>query len=491
MAQFSKKEKCKMKKTFKTVLCTMLTVTLSIGLLTGCSGNPSINTNGTTQSQSNGTDIQNQTNNILNGSENTSQKSCIYTNNGKVYYFPKNTFLLNDDNTVSIPTVNFISDKKSGTDSKNREFYIGNPDKCAIDGNKIYNQYKDDGTHIYVYSINGDNITEKVLMDSDILENCLGEYYYLIVQRMTDLYADSDYVYFKYDPERETFYETQKENYRLGRFKKDGSSIEILDEIASDIAIKDGWIYYYDNGYTYNEKATTNKKYSFDLSRAGIYKMKTDGSEKQLLLGNFKNYDEEKNSKYYLCDGITIYNNYIYFQNFTDEGESKVYRMNLDGSDLKAITKEGSYNYTVSGDTLYYSTGKRGENQTDPRSFIKVSLNDGNEEKLFNVFSSYLIFTVYDGYIYFNNVYDYYHSDIEQGSNTKPHCSGQRYNIIENKIENLYGYQLVKITEKDDFGMEEREYIGEPQYYWKDANKTEIIIDNRTVDDEFSLPKTE
>lgn len=421
----------------------MLTATLSIGLLTGCGENYSNNNNGTTQNQTvNKTDNTNPINEILNSAEDTSEKSFIYTNNGKLYYGSGGeSFLLNDDNTVNVPIVNFTPNEKSGTDPGDRGFDIGSPDKCAIDGDKVYTPYKCRRDQIDVYSINGDSITANVLMNADILEKCLGENYYLIVSGMTDLYADGDYVYFRYDPERETFYLTQKENYHLGRFKKDGSSIELLDEIASDITIKDGWVYYYDNGYTYNEKATTDKKYSFDLSHAGIYKMKTDRSEKQLLLGNFKSYDEESNSKYYLCDGITIYNNYIYFQNFTDEGGSKVYRMNLDGSDLKAVTKEGTYKYTISGDTLYYSTGKRGENQSDPRSFIKVSLNDMNEETLFNITPAYFRFNVYNGYIYFNDSgYGYYYfNQIEQNSETKPNCCGQRYNISENKMENLYG----------------------------------------------------
>ena len=75
------------------------------------------------------------------------------------------------------------------------------------------------------------------------------------------------------------FYTAHKAlNHRLIRASKDGKKIEFVggeDVRAVDFVVNDGWIYYADNGYV-----CEGNLFSFDYSRVGIYKMKTDGSEK-------------------------------------------------------------------------------------------------------------------------------------------------------------------------------------------------------------------
>lgn len=474
-----------MKTMLKIIMSAILVSVTTVGLLTGCSGDSQVPDSSQSAGQ---TVINKETDKLL--KQYTSEKNLLQVINGKPYYFSGHyMFLLNDNGTVTVPTITWTSEEEPEA----RPYAATDIHECAFDGNNIYQQYKSDCENIYMDDFSDtSNFTKNILINEKWLEIFLGEKYQCILSGMTDFQADGDYIYFRYEAPRENFHKTLNENYRLGRFKKDGSSIELLNDIANDFIVKDGWIYFYDNGYTYDK---SNNKSDLDLSRAGIYKMKTDGSEKTLLLGELRS-DYMDYAIYRICDNLKIYGDLIYFQKFDENDDSKVYCMSLDGSNLKAVTKESAFNYTVSGDMLFYSTGKRLVSQIDPRSLKKVFLNDGSEEEMFKISGSYYLeFTVYNNYLYFNDGGTrMYAKCIKLGSDEKPSCCGQRYNLLENKMENIYGYQIAKIVLNND-GFETYSLIKGDTFYWKDAvnseNGTGIPYPITACDSEFSMPDIE
>lgn len=98
-------------------------------------------------------------------------------------------------------------------------------------------------------------------------------------------YGHDGYVYFINTGNSKNFaaFHADNNNFRIGRFAEDGSSIEYIGkETACAMDLYDGYIYYLDNGYT--KKVTDGRMINdYDISRMGVYRMKTDGSDKQKL----------------------------------------------------------------------------------------------------------------------------------------------------------------------------------------------------------------
>ncbi len=152
-------------------------------------------------------------------------------------------------------------------------------------------------------------------------------------------------------------------NYRIGRFTEDGSSIEYIGkENACAMEVYNGYIYYYDNGYKL--KVTNGKpEKDYDYSRRGIYRMKTDGSEKEKLC-SLKT--EESDSVYKCTHFMRIIDGYIYF--LSADNIISLSRIPINGGEPEKITdiffgQNMVFSYCVDSDAqkVYFQDTFNGE----------------------------------------------------------------------------------------------------------------------------------
>ena len=382
------------------------------------------------------------------------QDKIIVNNKYGTYYFSgRYLFRLNDDNTVTPIKYNYTDESGEET----TQFVTTRSDNIYFD-NKICN-FEYALSFCYAFNDDSDILQNTVFIDEETLNNSVlsisNEY---SIGSMSHLNELGDYIYFINIPGMDYFQTFKSKAYRLGRMKKDGSQIEFLnDEIASDYTIYNDWIYFFDNGYTYN---TSKNEYETNGERIGIYKMKKDGSDKTLLLDGFDKNQSIDNSDY--CFNMNVYGDYIYFIDISGQGESKLFRMKPDGTDVEPLTKNGVQNYTVDGNTLYYTIGTNNQLSIDDRTFYSVSLETGEETELFKLHNfTESTFTVYNNYIYFHNDHQY-----ETGN-----YSGARYNPIEKTMEYLNFIQETRTTTEGVLGVEKKTLLP-PKCYWESVEPT-------------------
>lgn len=400
--------------------------------------------------------------NILSGcspntKENTSEKECvIHNSNGEYYIKAANIVKLEDDGSVTAVKYNEADDEKYA-------IAISDEKSVYIDGS-IYAQQSDITTELYKFDFTDktDTMERSVWVDEDTLLNSDVTISSNYTGNMSYWNADGDYVYFICNPTTDYFQSEKGIAYRLGRISKDGKTIEFIgEETASAYTVKDGWIYFYDNGYTYE-----SNNFNIDYERAGIYKMKGDGSEKTLLLDGFEPDDRINNYIFdeynTLCDKMNIYNDYLYFIDYSVRGESRVCRVKFDGSGYERISDNGAYCYTINLDknNMYYASGEGGYSQTGKRTIYEASLNDNAEKELFEYGSiGEPVISYYNGYLYFKNCGQFVATVNDKG------VSGMRYNLVEEKMERLYGYYEI---EKTTDGIFESQNKKGPYFYWEE-----------------------
>lgn len=387
---------------------------------------------------------------------NTSEKECvIHNSNGEYYIKAANIVKLEDDGSVTAV-------KYNGAEDETNIISISDEKSVYVDGS-IYAQHRDITTELYKFDFidKTDTMERSVWVDEETLLNSdvtIKGYY---TGNMTCWNADGEYVYFICRPSWDLFQSEMSVAYRLGKISKDGKTIEFIgEETASAYTVKDGWIYFYDNGYTYE-----SNNFDIDYKRAGIYKMKGDGSEKTLLLDGFEPDDRNNDTfnKYNtLCDTMNIYNDYLYFIDYSVRGESRVCRVKLDGSEYERISDNGAYCYTIDLDknNMYYASGEGGYSRTGKRTIYEASLKDNAEKELFEYGSiGEPVISYYNGYLYFKNCGQFVATVNDKG------VSGMRYNLVEEKMERLYGYYEIEKTTDGIFESQNRKG---PYFYWEE-----------------------
>lgn len=387
----------------------------------------------------------------------STQKSAIIYNKGNSYYIngSGNLFLLDGENVTSV--------KEYKDDSECKRVNWLSADNSAYDGKTIYAQCGDESENLYKYTFDEEGIIkESVWVSGEVLKNSvvtndIGYY----TRNMHYWNIDGDYVYFICTPSLE-YLQSQKDiAYQLGRISIDGSNIEFIGETASAYAIKDGWIYFYDNGYVYDEGKSD--KYYIDYDRVGLYKMKTDGSKKELLLNGFEQDVEDTGLYNQLCDKISIIDDYIYFIDYSENGKSRVCRIRTDGTGLEFVTENGAYSYTVDtkNNNLYYVSGRFGWSSASSRDMYKVYLETGSEQNIGEYKGSgNPEFSYADNYIYMQS-YNY-------SVGTK--VCGVRYNISSGVVENLIGIvnqDSEMVINPNTGGYEIQKSEETEEYYWE------------------------
>ena len=242
------------------------------------------------------------------------------------------------------------------------------------------------------------------------------------------------------------------------------------------MAISGGWIYYFDSGYTYNGEKTLGKR---DLTRAGIYKAKTDGSSKQLIHAfsiTGEQADQYVSPTFEISGGLDIFGSKLYFVDYTAEGEGRLCRMDLNGGGFEYVSASAVSIYTVDTDhnVVYYYVNRDvdaldGYNEylyDNSPKLCKYDLSSKTETEVPNTGFSGLKLSYYKGYLYFQS---YNFMMFNPNKETKV---GLRMDVKTEKTQWLMAYQegTDEWRENPDTGaMEHISEYGERQLYWKDA----------------------
>ncbi len=136
-----------------------------------------------------------------------------------------------------------------------------------------------------------------------------------------------DWIYFyELDKNQEYLVDMRKKLSYVSRIKTDGTAYQRYDGE------------YFSNGFMYADKDYIYFNHTDGKLR--LHRMKQDGSSMEALVP----YDD-------LCESVAITSNYIFYSN----GSDKIVRMNLDGSGRKEILSgENCMNLKVYGDYLYF-----------------------------------------------------------------------------------------------------------------------------------------
>ena len=242
-------------------------------------------------------------------------------------------------------------------------------------------------------------ITEEEL-DSSVLATPNAEHKH--ITQFFNWQADAEAVYAITD-QIEQYPES---SYRIVRFDKDTREISFIsDENAcvTEMTVDNGWIYYSDSG---RAGAVDNSDKSIDFERRGLFKIKTDGSEKTRLTEAFNSipnsYSDSLDSD---VANISVYNDRVYFINL--QAESTLCSINTDGTDFRQLSRDKADYYAIDPekDMLYYRENALNTIPADKKFFhlCRVDLSDNSVEELDDLklaTSTHLRFNAMDGVLY-------------------------------------------------------------------------------------------
>lgn len=350
-------------------------------------------------------------------------------------------------------------------------------DRYAFDGKAFYSQQGYEYNQLYKFTfIDKTTLVKSVWVTEDTLKDSI------LGKKAVEEYADglynwqyhNGYVYFIneeaiYDEEDfssdHAILTDEQLPYRLGRISVDGKSVEFSKQLATEYAIKDDILYFYDNGITYveskiNEDKSKGATNYIDATRVGIYKMEFNGTNKELVKGDITipdSYSEE------LCSNLTISGDYIYYIDNTPAGNKRVCRIKLDGSDFEYLTENHVFTYSVdeSTQTLYYSLNLTYDTVGEKQKIKKTSIKDETITDIVAVDSiDNSTFKYYKNCLYFSNNYRFTNASKELAT-----C-GARFNFETNKIEYLQRYYEVEEVKDDIFT---KQIVKGPYFYWEEA----------------------
>lgn len=301
--------------------------------------------------------------------------------------------------------------------SKYKSVYINNAIYCV----KESNLYK------YTFTDNKNILKkEEITINSDAFADEYGS------KLIYDLKTDGQYLYFIIKPSMDYMSAVSKDSlYKIGKMSFDGKEVDWYDVVASSYTIDDGYIYYFNNGYT-----PDGGSYSFNFENSGLYKMKLDGSGKELMYNDFEPESDTKNQLYfYDLKDMKVYGDYLYFANYSSKGENKVCRIKKDGSDFETVSKNSAYSLSLDTENnkLYY-VGRSDTTGLANRKCYEISLDTFDETELFEISINEPDIYYYNNYLYLN------YADTVLAADISTVMIGERYDTVNKKLELLYGY---------------------------------------------------
>ena len=242
--------------------------------------------------------------------------------------------------------------------------------------------------------------------------------------------------------------------------------------------VKGNWIYY----IAPNE----------DSTQIGIFKIKTNGQEKQQIYmgdSNILSMNVKGNYLYFIGIGPEEYSQ-------EDASDNKIYRMKTDGTDLQVINDNEFHNaclemYVINNSIYYIGTDQ---------NIYKMKLDGSNRELVSDNGTGYLGIT--DKYIFYNfdetgnEEYVTYMMDLD-GSNPRPIIEGKRLYSIDVKDDYVYYTNPDKELFRTKMGSNEEERYtdivaynlnlnGKYLYYLNYENDTNVVCIYRVKADETS-----
>ena len=304
--------------------------------------------------------------------------------------------------------------------SKYKSVYINNAIYCV----KESNLYK------YTFTDNKNILKkEEITINSDAFADEYGS------KLIYDLKTDGQYLYFIIKPSMDYMSAVSKDSlYKIGKMSFDGKEVDWYDVVASSYTIDDGYIYYFNNGYT-----PDGGSYSFNFENSGLYKMKLDGSGKELMYNDFEPESDTKNQLYfYDLKDMKVYGDYLYFANYSSKGENKVCRIKKDGSDFETVSKNSAYSlsFDTENNKLYY-IGRGDNTGLAKRKCYEILLDTFDETELFEIGINEPDVYYYNIYLYLNYADTALAADISSVSSV---MIGERYDTVNKKLELLYGH---------------------------------------------------
>ena len=304
--------------------------------------------------------------------------------------------------------------------SKYKSVYINNAIYCV----KESNLYK------YTFTDNKNILKkEEITINSDAFADVYGS------KLIYDLKTDGQYLYFIIKPSMDYMSAVSKDSlYKIGKMSFDGKEVDWYDVVASSYTIDDGYIYYFNNGYT-----PDGGSYSFNFENSGLYKMKLDGSGKELMYNDFEPESDTKNQLYfYDLKDMKVYGDYLYFANYSSKGENKVCRIKKDGSDFETVSKNSAYSlsFDTENNKLYY-IGRGDNTGLAKRKCYEILLDTFDETELFEIGINEPDVYYYNNYLYLNYADTALAADISSVSSV---MIGERYDTVNKKLELLYGH---------------------------------------------------
>lgn len=304
--------------------------------------------------------------------------------------------------------------------SKYKSVYINNAIYCV----KESNLYK------YTFTDNKNILKkEEITINSDAFADEYGS------KLIYDLKTDGQYLYFIIKPSMDYMSAVSKDSlYKIGKMSFDGKEVDWYDVVASSYTIDDVYIYYFNNGYT-----PDGGSYSFNFENSGLYKMKLDGSSKELMYNDFEPESDTKNQLYfYDLKDMKVYGDYLYFANYSSKGENKVCRIKKDGSDFETVSKNSAYSlsFDTENNKLYY-IGRGDNTGLAKRKCYEILLDTFDETELFEIGINEPDVYYYNNYLYLNYADTALAADISSVSSV---MIGERYDTVNKKLELLYGH---------------------------------------------------
>lgn len=310
-------------------------------------------------------------------------------------------------------------------------------------GDQLYSCIADEN-QIYKSHINNDNIFEdEVWISNEAIENSSLNSDGLVVLSVSNTSSwcnDGEYIYFIYCPTKEYLYASEHNAFRIIRVSIDKAQLEFVgDATAESMALVDGWIYYFDNGYTY-----TDSDYVTNYNRVGLYKMKADGSEKTLIKGGF----EAGEYTYNYCSDFVVYDKSIYFIDGSTKGKSRVCKLDTQTSSIEYLTQGSAFSFDVGDNAIYYANGILDKLTTGGRDIYCLNLSDMTETKIISLAPQFnnIHLDVIESYLYVSS-YNLY-SNFYDSTKDTPCVLAKRFDVNTLSPESLFGYAEVETETK-------------------------------------------
>lgn len=471
----------------KKILSLLLIAAISASFLSACGNSGGNDTSGqtqTTEQSGSGNVVQDEVEDIVSQSAYSTQKENVFEINGQKYYNSgAAVYKIIDDFTFE-----FAELKKDETESyvKGHEYLPNNFDfsssSSVIDNNMIYYYSEKSGAICRLDMSKEENTTEEILFDAEkvkpMIENKLsiyGNYTDDQCNKFSDVllhesynYVDGNdgFIYFVFIADNSLYNEAGPINYRVGRFAKNGSKIEFFEDVhAKSIAVKDDYIYCYDDGFEYlgEDNIYTNQE------KCGIYKylINANGSECEKLTDGFVPQAEQ----------LEIFNGALFYIDVSEEGGGNLYSIDLNGGEPEKISEKKCIVYYIDVPTniLYYFSGDKYPDSESGYTLYCHQLEengDDQEKKLYQkkqIIDGYGTMAVEGDYLYFNSIYYVPYQLVDKaGSNQEQtKLCGERLNLKTNEMEVLFCTSKAEFETDEIFHAQTLISVEEMKIEWK------------------------